>query len=275
VISDSNYGYFDFSQENSYGIYLNLNYTTSGFGLSLEYKDYHNFFIGSGLSDPSTLVKEHSYRLLNRSTHVTELYDESGVQAEIFIRPSDKNLITLNYSQALNQFGQDIIFKEFFAELNSEINKSSNLEIFGDYSSDELTLEKHRFASGVNYSHLVNKQKWLLTTEFEFQHVRRNTDFQKSYSNIYGGLIISNSTKFSAVLIWEFTNDKIKADLANTDKIESKRHFPGVNILYKPTSKHTFQLFAGERRGGPACTSGICYEILDFKGIELRITTRL
>ena len=33
-------------------------------------------------------------------------------------------------------------------------------------------------------------------------------------------------------------------------------------------------LFAGERRGGTACTSGTCYEVLAFRGAEMRFLTR-
>jgi hypothetical protein len=36
---------------------------------------------------------------------------------------------------------------------------------------------------------------------------------------------------------------------------------------------NTISMFAGKRRGGPACTSGICYEVLDFEGIEIRLKT--
>ena len=35
------------------------------FGFSAELKDYQNMLLGSGISDPPTLVKEHSSRLLH------------------------------------------------------------------------------------------------------------------------------------------------------------------------------------------------------------------
>ena len=46
-------------------------------------------------------------------------------------------------------------------------------------------------------------------------------------------------------------------------------------MLVKPNRKNTIQLFAGKRRGGPACTSGICYEVLDFKGAEIKWLIRI
>jgi hypothetical protein len=33
-------------------------------------------------------------------------------------------------------------------------------------------------------------------------------------------------------------------------------------------------MFTGRRRGGPACNAGVCYEVLDFYGVEFRFTTR-
>jgi hypothetical protein len=88
------------------------------------------------------------------------------------------------------------------------------------------------------------------------------------------GFIINKSPKYSAAFVWEFTNDPNVADNPGTEKIEKTQHYPGINFSYKPNRKNTIQLFAGKRRGGPACTSGICYEVLDFKGIELRWSYR-
>ena len=87
-------------------------------------------------------------------------------------------------------------------------------------------------------------------------------------------LILQYKSNFSAALIWEFTNDEFVSDNPDTDEIETVKHFPGINLMYKPNQKNTLKLFAGERRGGPACTSGICYEVLDFKGVEIRWTTK-
>ncbi|MCT4646781.1 MAG: hypothetical protein N4A74_17455, partial [Carboxylicivirga sp.] len=53
--------------------------------------------------------------------------------------------------------------------------------------------------------------------------------------------------------------------ITDTDKI-----WLSSTLRYKVNTKHTLQLFAGERRGGPACSAGVCYEVLDFKGVELR-----
>jgi hypothetical protein len=103
--------YFDFQEESTWGFYGSLNYSFQSTGISLEYKNYQNAFIGSGISDPPTLIREQSYRVLNRSTHVPELSDESGFQAELFHSLNNGDLITVNYAWTKNEHFRDFIFQ--------------------------------------------------------------------------------------------------------------------------------------------------------------------
>lgn len=64
--------------------YGNLNYSMNKIGFSLEWKNYQNFLIASGINEPPALVREHSYLVLNRSTNVLLPDNESGVQFEFF-----------------------------------------------------------------------------------------------------------------------------------------------------------------------------------------------
>lgn len=273
---NSGESYFDFGDDDSYGAYFSLSYSVTGFGASFELKDYHNLFIGSGISDPPTLVKEHSYKLLNRSTHVPYFFDESGMQLEIFFVPKEDHLITLNHSRSKNELGGDIELKsaEYFVEWNFTTQNQNQFKVFADYSFDDVFSEDARYAAGVYYAHIL-PENWSVSFETEFQQLERTYAEKESFQNVYAGLIFSQSTKFSAALIWEFTNDDKFADLSGTEDVEDKQHCPGVNFSYKPNRKNTISLFAGKRRGGPACTSGICYEVLDFKGVELRWSIKI
>lgn len=257
----------------AYGAYLALGYSSNGFGVSLEVKEYQNLFIGSGINDPPTLVKEQSYRTLNRSTHISDLNNERGMQLEVFYKYNDKNLFTLNFAQAVNTLIPDFKFREVFGEWQHTLSELSTIKIFVDFSEDALWLEKNRIASGVYYTFPVHNH-WNLSLETEVQHLQRGFDELTSIFNSYTGLVIHYKSIVSASIIWEYTNDGIISDRSSTEKIEKSKHFPGVNLQYKANSKNTLSVFAGERRGGPACTSGICYEVLDFKGVELRWTTK-
>ncbi len=261
--------FFRFSKADSYGIYLNLNYSTSGLGISLEWKDYRNLFIGSGISDPPTLVKEHVYRLLNRSTHVPYFFDESGWQAELFFVPREDHLITINHSRSRNDLGQEFHSQEYFADWQFSYNSQIQVKYFIDYSFDEILFENARYATGLYITRTL-PENWSVSVETEFQQIERTFSETDTYKNIYAGLVLNKSTRFSAALVWEFTNDIKFADIPSTGQVEKKQHFPGINLLLKPNRNNTLQLFAGKRRGGPACTSGICYEVLDFKGMEIR-----
>ncbi len=264
----------DSETEDSYGAYFNLSYSITGFGASFELKDYKNMFIGSGISNPPTLVKKHIYKLLNRTTHVPYFYDEKGLQLEIFYVPAENHLITFNHSQSVNDLGgTDFASFEYFADWQFTTNNSNQFKIFIDYSSEELLNEDARYANGLYFTKVLEKN-WSFSIETEFQQIERTYSETQSIQNIYTGLILNQSPKYSAALVWEFTNDPNVADNPGTDKIEKTQLYPGINFSVKPNRKHTIQLFAGKRRGGPACTSGICYEVLDFKGVELRWSYR-
>lgn len=265
----------DFGTGNSYGAYFNLGYSTNGFGASFEWKDYQNFFIGSGISDPPTLVKEHIYKLLNRSTHVPYYFDESGIQLEFFIVPAENHLLTINHSRSKNELGAtEFKSAEYFADWQFSLKKYNQFKIFADYSFDGILFETARYSGGLYYTRTLPKN-WSYSLETEIQQIERTFSETQAFQNIYLGLLVNHSTKFSTALIFEFTNDTKVADIANTVQVETKQYYPGINLSYKPNRKNTIQLFAGKRRGGPACTSGICYEVLDFKGIEIRWSTKL
>ena len=268
--------YFGFNNNDAFGGYLNISYSGDGYGLSLEAKNYNRFFIGSGLSDPPTLVKEHTYKLLNRSVHVSDLTNERGLQFEAFYAPVASHFLTFNYALAQNRLnGSDFYFNEYFLEWQYTTTSGGTLKVFADYSKDEIKFEVDRLTGGLYYLNNFYKL-WSFMFESEIQKITRAfPQSSDDFVNSYVGIGVNRSTSLSLSFILEFTNDPVHADLPNTNAVEDQRFYPGVNLLYKPDRRNTLQLFAGERRGGPACTAGICYEVLDFKGVELKWTFKL
>jgi hypothetical protein len=264
---------FEFGESNRYGLYFSLNHSWGGYGASLELKKYNDFIIGTGISDPPTLVKEHAYRLLNRSTHIPQIYNESGFQLEIFYMFKDGKLITANSSFGKNQFIHSFIFSEYFIELYWPFKNGSSLKTFLDYGKDEIVGETNRYATGIYYTQIL-KNQWSVSFESEYQQINRKYAVSQPIYNLYIGLVVSKSTKISGSLYYEFTTDENVADRPDTERTETNRHFYGVGVTYRPNFKNTFMVFAGERRGGPACASGICYEVLDFRGVEIRWTIK-
>ncbi|QGY45244.1 hypothetical protein GM418_16670 [Maribellus comscasis] len=267
--------FFSFENSDSYGAYFSLGFSKPGLGASLELKDYRNIFIGSGISDPPTLVKEHFYKLLNRSTHVPYYFDESGYQFELFFVPAENHLITVNHSHSKNDLGdKDYDSGEYFADWQFTFRSKNQVKIFIDYSYDDILFENARYATGFYFTHILAGD-WSGTVESEIQQIERTITETQSFINLYTGFILNKSSRFSAAFVLEFTNDEKVADVANTKEIETHQFYPGLNFSLKPNRKNTLQLFVGKRRGGPTCTSGICYEVLDFKGAELRWMLRI
>lgn len=265
---------FLFKKQHGYGYYFSLSHSAGNYGSSLELKNFHNMLIGSGISDPPTLIKEHSYRLLNRSTHVTELADETGYQLEVYYQFEKGQLLTFNHSLARNNIFISNLFYELFSELYWPFADGSSFKWFLDYSSDDLFLIKHRYATGL-YTIKTLPGRYSISLDGEIQFGERKFGLSKNYYNTYVGISLSKSSKASVSIQHEYTTDVFIADRVNTSKIESKRYFFSVSGSYRPNYKNTLILFAGSRQGGPACMSGICYEVLDFTGLELRWQLKL
>lgn len=255
-----------------HAFYAGLNYSFNNAGLSVEIKDYNNFFLGSGFSAPPTLVKEHTYRVLNRSTHVSDLISEKGIQTEFFYMLNSGDMITLNFAQTINNQFKRNVFIEYFAEYSLSRYKTFKAKVFADYSKDDLYLEESRIAMGLYVD--KNFGKTTLSLMSEAQNFDRVFAETTNIWNIFNGVTLNIDSKLLVSVFWEYSTDPNITDRKNTNKVEDKRHFLAGQILYRLNEKNSLTLFAGQRRGGPACSSGICYEVLDFEGVELRITTR-
>ncbi|NJK85194.1 MAG: hypothetical protein HC906_03755 [Bacteroidales bacterium] len=258
---------FSFNNDAGFGAYFSLSYSGNIFGMSAEYKHYNNFSIGTGINDPPTLVKEHPYRLLNRSTHVPELTNESGYQIETYINVAQNSTLTINTSLARNKFSNqfDVKFNEYFMEYhNQNIFKNSDAKIFLDYARDPFVNENSRWAAGGNLDIPHSKLNSLI--ELEYQWINREIGEGYQVNNGYFGYTLSFKYKYKLSLNVEVSDDPFLLD-----ENETYQAFPSAVFTFRPGQNHMVSLFGGRRRGGPACNAGVCYNVLDFEGIELRV----
>ncbi|WP_430932947.1 DUF6029 family protein [Saccharicrinis sp. 156] len=251
------------NEQEAFAIYGSLAFSLANFGLSLEYKHYEHFLIGTGINEPPALVREHSYKLLNRSTHVLQPTNESGIQLEAFYQPGLFSLLTFNYTYARNRFVREFNYNEWFFEFSGVGIYDGDLKLFADYALDPLKNEDKRISAGFYMDSPLCK-KWGLIVEGEGQKFER---LDTHVQNYLLGLTIRNKSKFYLGLNTEWSNDRFVS--------ESDKWWVGCSARYKLNSKNSVQLFVGERRGGPACSAGVCYEVLDFKGMEIRWSARL
>lgn len=253
----------DFSNQSSYAFYNSLNFTQNNFGISAEYKSYKNFLIGSGINEPPALVKEHSYKVLNRSTHVLQPINETGYQVELFYTFSNLSTLTFNNTLAINDFGKKFKFQEFFLEYGFSVANKHDIKLFADYAEDPFKLEEQRKSAGISTDFKVFKNS-SVKVDYEFQTFNR---LSKSYQNHVFALGSAFKSKFICNITTEYSDDSFIVN-------EGYKIWLGANLKYLINKHHSLQLFAGERRGGPACNAGVCYEVLDFKGVEMRLTSR-
>lgn len=264
---------FSFSDNESFAFYTGLNYFYDSFGASLEYKKYNDFTLGSGFNNPPSLIKEHTYPILNRSTHVLSTENETGIQIEAFYTFEDGHSLTVNYTTAKNEVSRRFDYSEYFLEGSFKVNELLTIKSFLDYANDEIKGEENRISAGVITEKLFD-YTWSLTVDFQYQQFERVFN-KKQSENYYASLSVNYIPDFTVSAIFEASTDPNLTDDPRTFDVETKtRTWFGGNILYEINQTHTVDVFGGKRRGGPACTSGICYERLDFEGVELRLTSR-
>ncbi len=254
-------------------LYAGVNIAAGMAGISLEYKYYKDFDLGAGFNEPPALVKEHSYRLLNRSTHVSQALNETGYQAEAYWMLPDASVITFNHTLAVNDFGKRFVFREYFVGYDGTLGTGHDFRLFVDLAQDPLKLERNRFTWGGGAGWRTGG-RLLLNTDFEAQR------FDREDTKVINMLFSPGAnirSRFSLSVVAEVSNDPFildDPDSAGGEIEKPYRWWTGASIGYRIGSSHNLRVFGGQRRGGPACYSGICYEILDFTGIEIRLTSR-
>ena len=255
-----------------HALYAGANLLWSTFALSAEWKDYRDFRLGT--NDPPSLVKEHPWTLLNRNTHVLNATDEEGFQIETSWGHR-LGSVTVNRSRADGVFGrQSRRFEETYVE--------AHVSPFGPWTW-EGTLFYDRGRDGFQF--ITDRDIWggsvtvvplpdiSLTIDFQTQCATRVGDVD--FNDQFLSCALARAGWGSAAVVWERSTDPAqeKIDDFAEPGIQARYFLAGV-ISGRLTGRHEATLFFGERRGGPACTAGTCYEVQPFVGVELRLVSR-
>jgi hypothetical protein len=264
-----------------YGLYSSLSYSTAFVSTTLEIKDYHKYSLG--INDPPPLVREHSFSLLNRATHTIEPSGEKGYQLETLINTGDLNTLTFNHSASkINLFEQEYDYYEYYADVNYYADDDRLTKLYVDFAKDEFKQEEDRFTTGVFTQDLLTGP-WSYSAEMQYQHFTRNFKLsavpsQKVKNILFSGAI-NHSPGFSFSLFLEWVDDISEGNYRNGTQISGifkdglDVDFFGMNISYIYNQTNTFALFYGERRGGNACSGGVCYQVQPFSGFEFKLTS--
>ena len=254
------------TDDGGFAIYAGLTGYSGAFSFTMEYRKLDDFVIGSGINEPPAGVKQQTYRVLNRSIHVSNPINEEGYQLDLFYNFGDGTIVNLNHSLARNVFGgKASSFRQYFLEIQSSIGENTEYKGFVDFSQDPFKGEEDRLSMGLYFDFGLNQNVRFLP-EVEYQTFVRGDNRVYNFNALLG---MNVGKKLFVSALGELTNDPFIIREGSASRL-----YLGSTIRYKPNFRHTVQLFLGQRRGGPQCSAGVCYEILDFKGIELRWVSR-
>jgi hypothetical protein len=263
---------FRTGDQDPFALYAGANLLAGAFALSAEWKDYREFRLG--INDPPSLVREHAFTLLNRATHVLNAARERGFQLEGSWTARPWGVVTANFSRADGVGGR---FDERYLELHAAPDEARVWEatVFRDEGQDHPSI-RERTIHGASGTWRATG-RWSVSADLQLQQATREfpglppADFRDHYA----ALTTSRAGLGSATLAWERSTDPLQEDPARAGdaRVDPRRFLAGIlNATLSP--HHEATLFVGQRRGGRACTAGTCYEVLPFRGVELRLVSR-
>jgi hypothetical protein len=296
------------------GFYSSLSYSTEGFGITFEFKDYR-FDIVDPLrrseifrptralpfQNPPIVHKEHIFTLTQRLPHIVDFNDEVGFQIDAFYSLS--NSITLNanialasrhYDYELNQSTFQFERKKVGSDLFPSLNKlrSPFWEIYFDieyYLPDEvesyIRLGFNRRSETVNdRMNFVNpiQPKRITTIPFEFQKVWNDNLSTKFISESQWVYEFPQTERFFnqffsiAFNFFSQYSLGLRYELTtNKFELENRKNWLVIEGGYRLGTNHTLIVTYGRERGGTVCSNGICRQVLPFDGFRLTLTTNI
>lgn len=260
-------------------VYASANLLVGPATFSAEWKNYREFRLGS--NDPPSLVREHSYYLLNRSTHFLFAQREEGFQLEGSYTQPGWGTLTLNSSRSDGFNGKPVRFEERYGELHVAAAIADRYEatLFWARGKDEFlnaSVSDRTITGGAASVKFLDA--WSANVDLEWLEAQRIDFFGRPverFHDQYAVVGVSRADWGSLAFAWERTSDPLAEDPDDFTTPEvNPNTFTSVIASARLGEHHDATLFAGERRGGPACTAGTCYIVEPFRGVELRLTSR-
>lgn len=185
---------YNYSVPKGDGAYGSLSFTTSGLGITLDYKNYRfnvetpdersSSFPAKPLpfQVPPSCIKEHTSILLSYNPHNVNFGDEVGFQLDIFYSPSDN--LTLNFNGSLSSMHYD--YKD--VDTSASVIKYERI----DRSLDFLPSSKDAFSP-----------YWELFLEAEYYY-KKNWKFKIAAAKQYAVIYVIENPSLSDIS-WTYT----------------------------------------------------------------------
>ena len=237
-----------------------------------ETKDYERFRLP--YNDPPNLVPELSPSLVNRRSHFLFADDEHGHLVSVQGAVGDG--WTLHLERAAARLLDDAMdYRLTYLEAASPPLADTRLTVFVAEGRDDIEgLERHRSAGLAVERSLSGRDA--VQAAVEVQDIRRPGGGDALHHDVLLSVGAGRAGLGSVTLVLEMSDDPTQTDDPQTfDVVETdRRRWLGLNVQADLDRSHQLAAFAGRRRGGTACTSGVCYLVPDFRGVEVRLSSR-
>ena len=266
-------------------LYAGGNLLVGPFALSAEWKDYRAFRML--VNDPPSLVREHPYKLLNRSTHFLVADGEKGYQLEATYALPVIGSVTVNQSRADGDQGSrvrphPVRFEEHYAELHVAPRGHDVAEgtIFLQRGKDTFLAESISDRTIVGANTTVRfLERWSIAADVERLEATRVSFAGRPVAQFvdhYVSIGVSRAEWGSVSMVLERSTDPNEEDPDDftSPGIQPNTFLAGIATV-RISDRNEATLFVGERRSGLECTAGTCYVVNAFKGAELKLSTRL
>jgi hypothetical protein len=247
-------------------IYLSSNLFFTGFGITLEYKDYDRFEFTHGevtYNNPPSLTKEHQYTLLNRHAYVLSLDGEKGFQVEATSTPHQEFSLLANYSRTTDQKDK-MTFSEIYAEAEYDYKDLATIKT--GFSRMETKKEEGTpvfLAPVFDFTYYLSEQN---SVALVLEHLSTDKyDGDLTYYDQIISLTFSHSPVFSLTLTQERTTEW------KTRVWSGKKSWFITTLDWAMSERHTFSLSIGSRRAGKVCAGGVCTDRPALDGGEIKL----
>ena len=265
------------------GFYGNINFYFGSFSLLGEYKYYDNFAFYSQdgtifYNKPPSVRMEYTYILPNRHPSPLNANNETGFQIVGGYNLDDDTYFTAGYSLT-NTLSSNSYYQRVSQTSLPIVTQLEELYLTGQHDWESMTLiaafaYNQELATNTEnitpilesrfYFDEVNTIKVIL----EHQHVTDKSTTEEYYTDVVA-LEYLRSPNFSVALVTEMQTTE-----PETDNI-IRKFYGFIQSTYKIGGYADISVLVGSRQAGNICIGGVCRYEPEFKGVELKLLTRL
>jgi len=255
---------------------------------------------------PPSLIREHTYTLLNRHPHPLDADDEIGFQGEATFTVNELRILGVGLGLNVLGYGGQTRNQDFEAEIIDEIDAGDTLSIgqvseltnYWDELYAEVDLEFFDFFGIPNIT---------LITAADYQksfdtYLPGEDPFRELFTNIHELRVVADDTHsfrvqvehqhnqstaegefdtYFGLLEWSRSPDLTLNLVAETSNRAEEQHqsdeaidgLYGI-VSYHVSDNHDISVLYGRRLAGFVCVGGVCRLEPEFEGVEVRLLSR-